>query len=146
MARSQVTPALNQVELHPFFAQPGLRKTDTRLGVITQAWSPIGGVKRYWVQPGQGVEDPLAHPTVLDIAGSHDKTPAQIVLRWHIQNGNAAIPKSVHERRITENIAVFDFTLTPDEMAAIDALDRGARGGPDPEAVNAEKFPIKIGD
>jgi diketogulonate reductase-like aldo/keto reductase len=144
--RSEVTPALNQVELHPFFAQPALREVDARLSVVTQAWSPIGGVKRYGAQEGQAVQDPLAHPTVVALAERYGKTPAQIVLRWHIEHGVAVIPKSVREVRIAENIDVFDFTLSPQDVGAIDDLDIGARGGPDPESVNNQLFSVKIED
>jgi len=74
---------------------------------------------------------------IVDVAARHGKTPAQVVLRWHVQNGVVAIPKSVNPGRIAENIAVFDFTLSPDEMASIEALDTGVRGGPDPAAIGA---------
>ena len=146
IARTSVTPAVNQVELHPFFAQKELREADTKLGIITQAWSPIGGVKRYWVQNAETPQDPLAHPTVVRLAEKYGKTPAQIVLRWQIELGNSPIPKSVQPRRITENIDIFDFALTAEEVGAIDALDTGQRGGPCREQVNPQLFPIKIED
>ncbi|MFL6451138.1 MAG: aldo/keto reductase [Bryobacteraceae bacterium] len=146
IARSSVTPAVNQVELHPFFAQKELREAHVRLGVVTQAWSPIGGVNRYWVRNGQAPKDPLAQFSVVRLGEKYGKTPAQIVLRWQIQLGNSVIPKSVHSRRIAENIDIFDFALTAEEMATINSLDTGKRGGPDPEEVNARLFPIKIED
>lgn len=145
IARTGVVPAVNQVELHPFFAQPELREAHRRIGVVTQAWSPLGGVLRYW--PGaSGKGDVLTHPVILALARKYGKTPAQVVLRWHVEHGIAAIPKSVRPDRIAENIAIFDFALTAEEVAAIDALDTGARGGPDPELVDSKMFAIKIED
>jgi diketogulonate reductase-like aldo/keto reductase len=146
IARTEVVPAVNQVELHPFFIQKELCEAHARLGIVTQAWSPIGGVKRYWVQDPNAIQDPLAHPTVTDLATKYGKTPAQIVLRWQIEHGNSAIPKSVRPERIAENIAIFDFALTEDEVAAIDALDINGRGGPDPELVNPQLFNLTIED
>jgi diketogulonate reductase-like aldo/keto reductase len=122
-----VTPHVNQVELHPSFTQPGLRATHARLGIATQAWSPIGGVTRYWGDRPDPSRNPLTHPTVVALAQHHGRTAAQVLLRWHIQHGVCAIPKSVRAERIAENFAVFDFTLSPEAMAAIDALDTGAR-------------------
>jgi diketogulonate reductase-like aldo/keto reductase len=146
IARTAVVPAVNQVELHPFFIQKELREAHARLGIVTQAWSPIGGVKRYWAQDPNAVQDPLVHPTVTGLAAKYGKTPAQIVLRWQIEHGNSAIPKSVRPERIAENISIFDFALTKDEVAAIDALDINGRGGPDPELVNPQLFNLTIGD
>jgi diketogulonate reductase-like aldo/keto reductase len=146
IARTAVVPAVNQVELHPFFIQKELREAHARLGIVTQAWSPIGGVKRYWAQDPNAVQDPLVHPTVTGLAAKYGKTPAQIVLRWQIEHGNSAIPKSVRPERIAENISIFDFALTKDEVAAIDVLDINGRGGPDPELVNPQLFNLTIGD
>jgi diketogulonate reductase-like aldo/keto reductase len=146
MARTSATPTVNQVELHPFFAQRELRDADAKLGIVTQAWSPIGGVKRYFVQDSETPEDPLSHPTVTTLAEKYGKTPAQIILRWHMQLGNSAIPKSVRPERIAENIHIFDFALTAAEIASIDALDSGKRGGPDPEQVHQELFNLVISD
>src|SRR4051812_8528168 len=129
IARSDVVPAVNQVELHPYFAQRELRAAHRRLGIVTQAWSPIGGIARYAAKAGES-KDPLTDPVVKDLATKHGKTPAQIVLRWHLEHGVAVVPKSVRVERIEENFAVFDFRLTPEEVAAIDLLDVGARGGP----------------
>jgi diketogulonate reductase-like aldo/keto reductase len=143
-ARSRVVPAVNQIELHPFFTQQAVRDADARLGIVTQSWSPIGGVKRYHAADRNTVQDPLRHQTILTIAGRHGKTPAQIVLRWHIEHGLSAIPKSVRPERIAENIDIFDFTLTPEEVAAIDALDTGLRGGPDPQVVDTTLFALSI--
>ena len=91
-------------------------------------------------------KDPLAHPTVVELAAKYRKTPAQVVLRWHIDHGLCAIPKSVRPERIAENIDIFDFALTDDDVAAIDAIDTGMRSGPDPELVHGKTFPIKIED
>jgi len=116
-----VTPAINQVELHPYFQQPGLRELHHELGIVTEAWSPI--------DQGRVLDD----PTLVSIAGRHGRTPAQVVIRWHLQLGNVVIPKSVTPERIRENFAVFDFELNPQDMDAIKALDRGERSGPDPD-------------
>lgn len=146
IARSEVVPAVNQVELHPFFVQEAVRAADQRLGIVTQAWSPIGGVNRYRDAAGGEEQDPLAHPVVAALAARYGKTPAQIVLRWHLELGLSAIPKSVRPARIAENIGIFDFSLTRDEVRAISALDTGARGGPDPEQVNTRLFSFRIED
>jgi diketogulonate reductase-like aldo/keto reductase len=146
IARTEVVPAVNQVELHPFFIQKESREAHAGLGIVTQAWSPIGGVKRYWVQDPKAVQDPLVHPSVTGLAAKYGKTPAQVVLRWQIEHGNSAIPKSVRPERIAENIAIFDFALTKDEVAAIDALEINGRGGPDPELVNPQLFDLTIED
>jgi 2,5-diketo-D-gluconate reductase A len=117
-----VTPAVNQVELHPRFQQPGLRREHADRGIVTEAWSPLA----------QG--DVLGDPAIVEIAEAHDKTPAQVVIRWHLQLGNVVIPKSVTPARIEENFDVFDFHLSESEMAAVEALDAGERIGPDPDA------------
>lgn len=119
-AETGVTPAINQVELHPYFQQAGLRREHERLGVLTEAWSPLG----------QGLE--LEDPTILEIARAHGRTPAQAIVRWHLQLGNVVIPKSVTPERIRENIDVFGFELSEQEMESLAALDAGRRIGPDP--------------
>jgi 2,5-diketo-D-gluconate reductase A len=116
-----VTPSINQVELHPRLQQAGLQRTHADLGVITEAWSPLA--------QGEVLDD----PTITDIADAHDRTPGQVVIRWHIQLGNVVIPKSVTPERIEENFQVFDFELSGDEMKAIEQLDEGERIGPDPD-------------
>jgi 2,5-diketo-D-gluconate reductase A len=116
-----VTPAINQVELHPRLQQPGLRREHADHGIVTEAWSPLA----------QGAV--LGDPVIVEIAEAHDKTPAQVVIRWHLQLGNVVIPKSVTPERIEENFDVFDFHLSDSEMAAIEALDAGERTGPDPD-------------
>jgi diketogulonate reductase-like aldo/keto reductase len=146
IARSEVVPAVNQVELHPSFAQPELRAAHQSLGIVTQAWSPIGGVSRRYAGTAAGPKDPLTDPVVQNLATRYGKTPAQIVLRWHLEHGTAVIPKSVHVERIKENFKVFDFALTAGEVAAIDLLDSGLRGGPPPEGVDEQSYDIKVED
>jgi diketogulonate reductase-like aldo/keto reductase len=143
-SQTEVVPAVNQVELHPFFTQQALRDFHAANGIVTQAWSPLGGVNRYRPSDASDVKNPLEHATIVELAAKYGKTPAQVVLRWHLEHGISAIPKSVKPYRIAENFDVFDFALTPDEVAAIDALDTGARGGPDPELVNTELYPFKV--
>lgn len=116
-----VVPAVNQIELHPQLQQRELRDFHRRHGIVTEAWSPLGR--------GRILND----PTVIEIASAHGHTPAQVVLRWHLQLGNVAIPKSVTPARIEENFQIFDFELSGQEMSAIDGLDAGNRIGPDPE-------------
>ena len=138
--RTDVVPAVNQVEMHPYFAQPALREVHAELGISTQAWSPLGGVLVY--MPGTDeAGGPLRDPLIADLAAKYGKTPAQVVLRWHIERGVSAIPKSVKPHRIAENFDVVDFALTAEEVAAIDALDKGVRGGPDPETLSLETYP-----
>jgi diketogulonate reductase-like aldo/keto reductase len=139
--RTDVVPAVNQVELHPYFTQPALRQVHDQLGIATQAWSPIGGILVYRSADGDEPRGPLTDPVITDLAAKYDKTPAQVVLRWHLDHGFSAIPKSVKAHRIAENFDVFDFTLTAEEVAAIDALDKGVRGGPDPELLSPETYP-----
>ncbi len=141
IARTDVVPAVNQVELHPYFAQKDLRQKNTALGIVTEAWSPIGGINRYW--PGAsdaGNSDPLVDPVITSIGQAHGKTAAQVILRWHFQNGIVAIPKSVNPTRIAENIDLFDFVLSDAKMAKIDALDTGVRCGPDPTQIDTDSF------
>ncbi|MFC8732140.1 aldo/keto reductase [Luteimicrobium sp. NPDC057192] len=140
---TDVVPALNQVELHPYFQQPAVQAADARHGIVTQAWSPIGGITFY---PGWGGDDrrsTLDDPTVGAIAAAHGRTPAQVMLRWHLQEGRSAIPKSVTPSRIAENLDVTGFELSADEVASIDALDTGHRSGPDPE-VERDRFDLVI--
>ncbi|BCJ72467.1 oxidoreductase [Catellatospora sp. IY07-71] len=117
----EVVPAVNQIELHPRFTQEELRKLHAVHDIATEAWSPLG--------QGKGLLD---EPALATVAAKHGRTPAQVVLRWHLQLGNVVIPKSVTPSRIAENLAVFDFTLDDEDMAALSTLDTGARIGPDP--------------
>jgi diketogulonate reductase-like aldo/keto reductase len=146
IARTDVVPAVNQVEIHPFFIQRELRAVHARLGIATQAWSPLGGINVYRPSDPNAVKNPLTHPVVTTLASKYRKTPAQVVLRWHIEHGFSAIPKSVRPERIAENFGVFDFALTHDEIASIDALDTGVRGGPDPERIDTRTFTRTIPD
>jgi diketogulonate reductase-like aldo/keto reductase len=146
IARTDIAPAVHQVELHPFFTQPTLREAHARLGILTQAWSPLGGVNVYRPADPRAVKNPLAHPVIVNLAAKYGKTPAQVVLRWHIEHGHSAVPKSVRPERIAENIDIFDFALTADDITGIDALDTGVRGGPNPEIIDTKSYPTKIED
>ena len=124
-----VAPAINQVELHPYFQQRELRAAHERLGVATQAWSPLG-------QGGELLADPVIVRIAEELGGG--VTPAQVVLRWHLERGFVTIPKSQHAGRIAQNLDVFGFELDEAQLAAIDGLDRGEAGriGPNPETAN----------
>jgi 2,5-diketo-D-gluconate reductase A len=138
-------PAINQVEVHPYYSQPALRAEHARHGIVTQVWSPLGGVYVYGAARSGGVpKSALADPVITGIAAAHDRTPAQVVLRWHIDGGRSAIPKSVRPERIAENLDVFGFSLTSDEIAAIDAMDTGVRGGPNQDAMDFRTFGVTI--
>jgi diketogulonate reductase-like aldo/keto reductase len=132
VARTTVVPTVNQIELHPYFSQPDVQAADREHGIITQAWSPIGGITFY---PGWGDhrKNVLGDEVVTKIAAAHGKTPAQVLLRWGLQAGRSVIPKSTNPKRIAENVDVFDFTLTSAETAQLDSLNTGKRGGPDPD-------------
>lgn len=121
---AEVVPAVNQIELHPWLQQAELRTLHDGLGIRTEAWSPLGR--------GQVLADPVVHAC----AAEHGKTPAQVILRWHIQLGNIAIPKASTESRIRENLNVFDFELSDRDMTALAGLDRGHRTGSHPDHVN----------
>ncbi|ROQ41594.1 diketogulonate reductase-like aldo/keto reductase [Frondihabitans sp. PhB188] len=141
-----VVPAVNQIELHPYFAQHENEAADAALGIVTQAWSPIGGITFYPGFNQAGNKNPLSDPVLTGIGEAHGKSAAQVMLRWHLQQGRSAIPKSVNPGRIAENFAVFDFELTAAELAAIDALDLGVRSGPDPDAVRPDSAIFAIDD
>ncbi|WP_406470422.1 aldo/keto reductase [Streptomyces sp. NBC_01615] len=140
LAASSVVPAVNQIELHPYFQQKALQKLHADHGILTQAWSPIGGITSY----GGGEKRTFDDPTLLGIAGRYGKSAAQVMLRWHVQEGRSAIPKSTKPARIAENFDVFGFELSADELAAIDALDTGVRGGPEPDSITLESYSIDI--
>ena len=120
MNETAVVPAVNQVELHPAFPQDALHAFHRQHGIVTEAWSPLA-------------QGDLDHPVIAGIAARHGRTAAQVVLRWHMQRGIVAIPKSVTPARIAANIDVFDFALDEDDMARMRTLDTGRRIGPDPE-------------
>ncbi|MFN8082712.1 MAG: aldo/keto reductase [Dermatophilaceae bacterium] len=141
LATTTVVPAVNQIEVHPYFRQPDVLAANAEHGILTQAWSPIGGITFYRNgSRGSTLED----PTITGIARAHGRSAAQVMLRWHVQQGRQVIPKSVTPARIAENFDVFDFELTADEVASIDALDTGIRGGPAPEDVTLETFGREI--
>ncbi|WP_129658311.1 aldo/keto reductase [Rothia uropygialis] len=137
LEKTDVVPAVNQVEGHPYFSQPDVQKANAEHGIVTQAWSPIGGITSY---RGDSSRSTFNDPVIGEIAQAHGRTPAQVMLRWHLQEGRSAIPKSVKPERIAANFDVFGFELTADELAKIDALDTGERGGPDPASVTVEAF------
>ena len=141
LERSTVVPAVNQIECHPYFQQREVQDLNAEHGILMQAWSPIGGITFYRDgSHGSTLDDPV----IAEIATAHDKTPAQVMLRWGLQHGRSVIPKSTKPSRIAENINVFDFELTADELAAIDGLDTGRRGGPEPDAITLENFGREI--
>jgi diketogulonate reductase-like aldo/keto reductase len=143
LERATVVPAVNQIECHPYFAQRDVQDLGAEHGILTQAWSPIGGITFYRDgSHGSTLDDPV----IGDIATAHGKTPAQVMLRWGLQHGRSVIPKSTKPSRIAENIDVFDFELTAGELAAIDGLDTGRRGGPEPDAITLEAFGREIPD
>ena len=120
-----MVPAVNQIELHPRLRRRELRAFHAEHGIATEAWSPLGAGRRV-----------LADPRIAAIAPAHGKTPAQVILRWHLQLGNGRDPESVNPGRIAENFDVFGFALTDDEIAAIEALNTDNRVGPDPDRFN----------
>lgn len=115
-----IVPAVNQIELHPLLQQEELREMHAQMGIATEAWSPLG----------QG--SLLSNDTVVSVAEAHGKTPAQVLIRWHMQLGNIVIPKSVTPERIVSNFDVFDFELSEQDMASVSTLGDGTRLGPDP--------------
>ena len=119
-----VIPAINQIELHPWLPQTHLRDIDARLGIKTEAWSPLGS--------GRLIDDPV----IAEVAAKHGKSPAQVMVRWSMQLGNIVLPKSVTPERIEQNIDVFDFVLDDADMAAIATLESGRRTGPNPDEFN----------
>jgi diketogulonate reductase-like aldo/keto reductase len=142
IARTDVVPAVNQIQVHPYYSQPEWRAANDRHGILTQSWSPIGGSYIY----GESEKNPLEDPVITGIAAKYSKTPAQVILRWHLEHGFSAIPKSVKAHRIAENFDVFGFSLTSDEVARIDALGTGVRGGPDPDSLTLENYGFPIPD
>ncbi|WP_454048321.1 aldo/keto reductase [Cellulomonas sp. Marseille-Q8402] len=137
VAETSVVPAINQIEVHPYFQQRDLLAKDAELGILSQAWSPIGGIT-FYRDGAHG--STLQDPTIVEIARAHGKTPAQVMLRWHLQQGRQVIPKSTKPERIAENLDVLDFALSAEELARIDALDTGVRGGPEPEQITLDTF------
>lgn len=137
LEKATVVPAVNQIEVHPYFQQRQVQALGAERDILTQAWSPIGGITFYRDGThGSTLEDPV----IGRIAQAHGKSPAQVMLRWHLQQGRSVIPKSTKPHRIAENFDVFDFDLSADALAAVDALDTGQRGGPEPEDITLESF------
>jgi diketogulonate reductase-like aldo/keto reductase len=137
LEKATVVPAVNQIEVHPYFQQRDVQAYGAGRGILTQAWAPIGGITFY---RDSGHRSTLQDPVITEIAEAHGKTPAQVMLRWHLQQGRSVIPKSTHRERIAENIDVVDFELTDEQLAAIDGLDTGRRGGPDPADITLASF------
>jgi 2,5-diketo-D-gluconate reductase A len=123
-AETDVVPAVNQIEVHPYLTQDDVRAFNAEHGIATEAWSPIA--------QGKVLDD----PTIVRIAENHDKTPAQVTLRWHIQRGDIVFPKSVTRSRVEENFDLFDFELSGTDMSDITTLNRDERTGPDPDKFN----------
>ena len=123
-AETEVRPAVNQIEVHPYLAQEELRAFDADHEIVTEAWSPIA--------QGKVLDD----PAVVRVAERYSRTPAQVVLRWHVQRGDVVFPKSVNRERMQQNFELFDFELDGDAMGDLSALDRGERTGPDPDTFN----------
>jgi len=139
--RATVVPAVNQIECHPYFQQRDEQEFGAERRILTQAWSPIGGITFYRDgSHGSTLDDPV----IAEIASARAKTAAQVMLRWGLQHGRSVIPKSTKPSRIAENIDVLDFELSADEIAAIDRLDTGRRGGPEPDAITLEAFGREI--
>jgi 2,5-diketo-D-gluconate reductase A len=123
-SQAQVRPAVNQIEVHPYLTQEELRAFDADHEIVTEAWSPIAQGKV------------LGDPAIVAIAERLGRTPAQVVLRWHVQRGDVVFPKSVSRQRMQENVELFDFELGTEDMATLTGLDRGERTGPDPDTFN----------
>ena len=135
--QAKVVPAVNQIEVHPYFQQREVQAFNAEHGIVTQAWSPIGGITFY--REGQHPST-LDDPTIVGIAEAHAKSAAQVMLRWHHQQGRSAIPKSTKPHRIAENVDVVDFELSAHELTEIDALDTGKRGGPEPTEITLANY------
>ena len=125
LEQTTVVPAVNQVEVHPYFTQPEVQAADTEHGILTQAWSPMAASPATAATRTSTFNDPV----IGQIAQAHGKTPAQVMLRWHLQEGRSAIPKSVSPERIAANFDVFDFELSSGELAAIDAWTPACAAG-----------------
>ena len=140
LAETNIVPAVNQIQLHPYYTQPEWRAVNDKHGIITQCWSPIAGAYTY----NGNEKNPFTEPTLVELGQKYGKTPAQVMLRWHLDHGFSAIPKSVKPERIRENFDVFDFTLTSDEVSSIDALNTGVSGSIDPDSLTLESHGMPI--
>jgi len=141
LEQTDVVPAVNQIELHPYFSQPEARAADNVHRIVDQAWSPIGGITSY---RGEHATSTFNDPVITEIGQRHSKTAAQVMLRWHLQRGRGTVPKSTRAERIKENFDVLDFELAEHELTAIDSLDKGVRGGPNPDEVTLEAYGREI--
>ena len=140
LGERSVVPAVDQIELHPYFQQKALQGLHAQHGILTQAWSPIGGITAYRAGGNNAFDDPILN----EIARQHGKSPAQVMLRWHLQEGRSAIPKSTKPARIAENFDVFDFELSDEQIASIDGLDTQLRRGPEPASITLETYGREI--
>jgi diketogulonate reductase-like aldo/keto reductase len=140
MERSEVVPAVNQIELHPYMTQESVQKANDGYAIKTECWSPIGGVFISLPKDPAHVVRVLEDPMIVQLGQKYRKTPAQIVLRWHNQHGRIVIPKSQHYERLLKNIEIFQFELSPEDLAAIDGLNRDLRAGPAPEAFSVAAY------
>jgi diketogulonate reductase-like aldo/keto reductase len=140
LAETSIVPVVNQIELHPYFQQKELQRLHAEHGILTQAWSPIGGITSY----RGGEKSTFDDPVLQQIARECEKSPAQVMLRWHLQESRSVIPKSTKPARIAENLDVFDFELSQGQITAIDALDTGVRGGPEPDSITLEAYGREI--
>jgi len=140
LSETSIAPAVNQIEVHPYFQQKELQAQHAKHDILTKAWSPIGGITSY----GGGARSTFDDPTLQEIGRQHGKSVAQVMLRWHLQEGRSAIPKSTQPARIAENLDVYDFELTEQQIAAIDALDTGVRGGPHPDSITLDDYGTPI--
>ena len=135
--RGGLLPAVDQVELHPNLPQQAIRSTAAEHGIAVESWSPLGGTSNSGWGPNSKPNTLLTDPVVDRIADRHSKSAAQVLIRWHLQNGLIVIPKSVHDVRIAQNIDVFDFELSDLDLSEIDTLDNGNRVGAHPDEMNA---------
>lgn len=142
MSETEIVPAVNQIQVHPYYSQAEWRAANDKHGILTQCWSPLGGSYTY----NNAEKNPFEDSVITDIAKKYAKTPAQVILRWHLDHGYSAIPKSVKPHRIVENFDLFDFRLSVAEIATIDALETGVRGGPDPDSLDLATYGFKIPD
>jgi diketogulonate reductase-like aldo/keto reductase len=140
LPHANIMPAVNQIEVHPYFQQAALQKLNASHGILSQAWSPIGGITLYT----GGAKSTLEDPEILAIAAQHGKSAAQVMLRWHLQEGRSAIPKSSKPARLAENFDILDFELSPEQVATIHALDTGKRSGPEPDSVTLSNYGMPI--
>lgn len=143
LENTTVVPAVNQIEVHPYYRQQEVLDANQAASIHTQAWSPMGGITAYQGDPAAST---FQDETITGIAQTHGKTAAQVMLRWHLQQGRSVIPKSVKPDRIRENFDVFDFELTQQELDTIDGLDTGVRRGPEPASLTLEVAGAEIPD